>query len=382
MNYLDSFLRLFTENSSIGRMIILILLSTAVLVCVVYLVIHLINLYKKRNVPKNLTLTRYENNPVITPKPYSKWETVATFNPAAVKDDEGFVHLLYRAIGDDGVSRIGHAKSSDGVIFADKSSFPVYVSTPSSYNDDETPKYYDTTMYASGGSWGGCEDPRAVVIDGRVYMTYTAFDGWQSVRIALTSISMEDFKASKWNWKKPKFISSASEVNKNWVLFPEKVNGKSAVLHSISPEIKIDYIDDIDYLEEQQIKSSAPSGGRENSWDNWMRGAGSPPVKTDIGWLLLYHAMDKNDPNKYKVGCMILDLNDPTKILYRSNKPLFEPIASYENDGKPGVVYASGSLIMGDDLFVYYGGGDRNVCVAKTPLKPLLTWLKKYGKVG
>jgi predicted GH43/DUF377 family glycosyl hydrolase len=381
MNYFDPFLKLFTENSSIGRLTILILLSVSVLVCVIYLVIHLINLYKKRNVPKNLTLTRYENNPVITPKPYSKWETVATFNPAAVKDDEGFVHLLYRAIGDDGVSRIGHAKSSDGVIFRDKSSFPVYVSTPSSCDNDKTPKYYDTTMYASGGSWGGCEDPRAVVIDGRVYMTYTAFDGWQSVRIALTSISMEDLKANKWNWKKPKFISSASEVNKNWVLFPEKVNGKFAVLHSISPEIKIDYIDDLDYIEEKYIKSTAPSGGRKNSWDNWMRGAGSPPVKTDIGWLLLYHAMDKNDPNKYKVGCMILDLNDPTKILYRSNKPLFEPIASYENDGKPGVVYASGSLILGDDLFVYYGGGDKNVCVAKTPLKPLLTWLKKYSKV-
>ena len=375
------------------NLLILITLSVGLVVCVVYFIKHLVNLYKKRVVPDRFALIRYENYPIIQPKPYSGWETVGTFNPAAIKDDEGFVHLFYRAIGDDGISRIGHAKSMDGVNFPTKTPYPVYVfCTPPSYDILKEsgerdvvsgPKYYDTDIYSSGGSWGGCEDPRAIVMDGRVYMTYTAFEGWQSVRIALTSISMEDLKAGKWNWKKPKFISSITEVNKNWVLFPEKINGKMAILHSVSPKVQISYVDDINYIKSDEfIKSKAPSGGREDKWDNWMRGAGSPPVKTKLGWLLLYHAMDKKDPNKYKVGCMILDLKDPSVILYRSIYPILEPDAHYENDGKPGVVYASGALVLDDDLYVYYGGGDKTVCVAKTPLKPLLAWLKKYGKTN
>jgi predicted GH43/DUF377 family glycosyl hydrolase len=353
---------------------------------------------------KEHQLERHEHNPVIKPQLHKEWENVGTFNPAAVKDDEGFVHLLYRAIGNDGLSRIGHAKSRDGLKFDKRSPYPVYVAPISSVesvkdaggekNKDgkastSRPHHFDTKIYTSGGGWGGYEDPRAVVIDNRVYMTYTAFEGWNNVRIALTSIGMEDFKKSRWNWKKPQFISPPGQVNKNWVLFPEKIDGKLAILHSISPEIKIDFLDDIQY-DNKYIKSSAPSGGRPEYWDNWVRGAGPPPLKTDIGWLLLYHAMDKNDPNKYKLGAMILDLDEPTKILYRSHEPILEPDMPYENDWKPGVVYASGALILdaddnnlsgSKDLVVYYGGGDKYVCVAKTPLKGLLSWLVTYGKV-
>jgi predicted GH43/DUF377 family glycosyl hydrolase len=192
---------------------------------------------------------------------------------------------------------------------------------------------------------------------------------------------MKDLEKNHWNWKYPRFISPEGEVNKNWVLFPEKINGKFAILHSVSPKIEIGYLDDIYDEKNKFIKSSPPSGGRPDHWDNHMRGAGAPPVKTDIGWLLLYHAMDKNDPNKYKLGCMILDINEPTKILYRSPQPILEPDMPYENNWKPGVVYASGALIIEKDLVVYYGGGDKYVCAAKTPLKPLLNWLVTYGKV-
>jgi len=224
-----------------------------------------------------------------------------------------------------------------------------------------------------------------VVIDENVYMTYTAFEGWNSVRIALTSISLKDLKAKRWNWKKTQIISPKDQVNKNWVIFPEKINGKFAILHAVSPEIKVDYADSLENFRlsdgSKTVKSISPKGGRKDFWDNSMRGAGPPPIKTDIGWLLLYHAMDKNDPNKYKVGAMILDANNPEKVLYRSPKPIMEPEFHYENDGKPGVVYASGAVIKNDELYVYYGGGDKHVCVAKTPLKELLDWMVKYGKV-
>ena len=328
---------------------------------------------------------RHEANPVLSPLPHREWETHGTFNPAAVEDDEGRVHLLYRAISDGGLSNIGHASSPDGRTFDRRSAFPVY--QPSieekrpATNKPTSPTEYNPTLYTSGGGWGGHEDPRAVRIGDRVYMTYTAFQGWDSVRIALTSIATADLKKERWNWKRPRLISPPGEVHKNWVLFPEKINGKYAVLHAISPQILVDYVDNLDDpYPAHFIRSKPPRGGRESHWDNWMRGAGAPPIKTKIGWLLLYHAMDKQDPDKYKLGAMILDLNEPTRILYRSPLPILSPEMCYENDGKPGVVYASGAIVKNDDLMIYYGGGDKHVCVAQTPLNALLEWLMKYGK--
>ncbi len=332
-------------------------------------------------------IRRHESNPIISPLPHREWEANGTLNPAAVEDDTGRVHLLYRAIGDDGLSNIGHASSPDGLKFDRRSAFPVYQPAEEEKHPSTTksiyPQEYNPTVYTSGGGWGGHEDPRAVRIGSRVYMTYTAFQGWDSVRIALTSIAVSDLKKERWNWKKPKLISPPGETNKNWLLFPEKINGKYAILHAITPNIMVDYIDDLDGMI-PHIKSPRPHGpqlGRKDFFDNRIRGAGPPPVKTDIGWLLLYHANDDHEPHKYKLGVMILDKNNPTKILYRSPQPILTPEMCYENDGKPGIVYASGALIKNGELHVYYGGGDKHVCVAQTPLEPLLGWLMQYGKV-
>lgn len=330
-------------------------------------------------------LKRVTGNPVLSPHELTDWETHSVFNPGAFMDDEGIVHLLYRAVGMDGLSKIGHAQSCDGKSFERRFGFPVFQKNHFEHgfvNDKD--KVYSPAKYTSGGGWGGSEDPRTVCIDDTVYMSYTAFEGWHSVRIALTSIGLEDFKKGKWNWNKPKLLSAPNTVEKNWVLFPEKINGKFAVLHSISPLIKIDYVESFDsYGQTKFIESqNAPTkGGRETHWDNWMRGAAAPPIKTRLGWLLLYHAMDRNDPNKYKLGAMILDAGDPTKILYRSPSPILSPETHYENDGKPGVIYASGAVVINNDLHVYYGGGDKYICVANTHLDDLLNWLIDHGRV-
>lgn len=331
-------------------------------------------------------LSRHHKNPVISPLPIKEWELGGTFNPAAVMDDEGKIHLLYRAVGADGVSRIGHAASDDGLHFENRSQYPVFEPTPG-YGMAEAsavsgPTEYNPNFYTSGGGWSGSEDPRTVKIGNKVYMTYVAFEGWDSVRIALTSIGMNDLKYRKWRWRKPALISAPGQVAKNWVIFPEKIKGKYAILHAITPNILVDYVDSLDALGNGiHLHSKPPKGGRNGFWDNWVRGAGPPPIKTNIGWLLIYHAMDRNDPNKYKLGAMILDMNDPTKVLYRSPQPILEPDAHYENDGKPGVVYASGAVVLKDNLMIYYGGGDKHVCIAQTPLQALLDWMQKYGKV-
>lgn len=331
-------------------------------------------------------LIRSQSNPVISPNAYNSWEAEGTFNPAVLADDEGKIHLLYRAVGRDGVSRIGYAASQDGVHFDDRLLYPVYEPVP--VVDYQEPrlnpanKVYSHQLYPSGGSWGGYEDPRAVLIEDRVYLTYVAFGGWGSIRMALTSIGLEDFKQRKWNWKRPVCISPPNEMNKNWLLFPEKIQGKFAILHGLSPEVLVDYVDNFDSFHgpnAEFIKSKKPSGGRADYWDNMMRGPAAPPIKTEFGWLVLYHAMDKADPNKYKLGAMILDLDDPTMILYRSPEPILNPDMHYENDSKPGVVYASGVLIRDGYLYVYYGGGDKYVCVARTNLDSLLTYLTEHG---
>jgi len=332
-------------------------------------------------------LSRHHKNPVISAVPFREWETGGTFNPAAIRDDDGAVHLFYRAIGQDGLSRIGHARSADGFDFGDRSMYPVYEPLPGygmpSLDNFVGPRVYDPGIYTSGGGWGGSEDPRTVKIGDRVYMSYVAFEGWNSVRIALTSIDIDDVKKRKWRWRRPQLISPPGEVAKNWVIFPEKIGGKYAILHSIVPEIEVEFVDDLNNIR-TYIKSErkhGPQPGRKDYWDSRIRGAGPPPLKTDKGWLLLYHAQDNRDPGKYKIGAMILDHDDPTKILYRSPQPILTPEAHYENDGKPGVVYASGAVILGENLMVYYGGGDKHVCIAETPLRALLDWMVMYGKV-
>ena len=161
------------------------------------------------------------------------------------------------------------------------------------------------------------------------------------------------------------------------MIFPEKIGGKYAILHSLRPNIQIEYVDGLDFVPDQYIQSTYTGGERKRCWDKWLRGAGAPPLKTRDGWLLFYHALD-NDWSKYKVGVMLLDLADPTKILYRAKKPVLEPEEPYENNGyKAGVVYVSGAVIKGKTLFVYYGCADSYVSVAYANLDRFLETLKR-----
>jgi predicted GH43/DUF377 family glycosyl hydrolase len=327
-------------------------------------------------------LERHESNPIIEPREGNYWEMKATFNPGAIYADHR-VHLLYRAIGGDDISVLGYASSDDGISFAERPDKPAYVPFSTKATTPKEEQKPLSSAYFSGGGWnGGCEDPRLTLIGDRVYLTYTAFDGWGSIRIALSSIALQDFLKKNWKWKKPALISPAGEIHKNWVLFPEKIHGKFAILHSISPKILVDYFDNLEDFDEEGavIRSKYDRVSNTGAWDSWIRGAGPPPLKTKDGWLLLYHAMDLRDPNRYKLGAMILDAADPTKILYRSHSPILEPDFDYENHGfKAGVVYSCGAVINEGELYVYYGGADSVTCVAMANLDTFLNELKTYG---
>lgn len=321
-----------------------------------------------------ITLHRLPHNPVLQPRADYWWESQAVFNPAAVYVG-GRVHLLYRALGNDGVSRVGYASSKDGIHFDERLPYPVFepkIDFATYRQLRHGPMSYNTDAYASGGSWGGSEDPRAVVIEEEVYMSFGVIESWQSMRMAITSLPTKNLENQAWQWAPHVFISPPGVRNKNWVLFPDKINGKFGILHALTPEVLVDYFDSLEDLYQNPIMSNNNRQGTDKGWESFIRGAAAPPIKTSEGWLLLYHANDKTDPHKYKVGALLLDLRNPTKVLYRSSYPILEPAEWYENDWKPGVVYASGAVVVGDDLLVYYGSGDKYVAVAKANLNDFL----------
>ena len=329
----------------------------------------------KKDTKQDHQLERFVGNPVIYPAGNTYWESRATFNPTAFIHD-GKVHVIYRAVGESDISTLGYGRSTDGYNITDRNFKPVF------FHKNYFTDYENSQIHSSGGGWnGGAEDPRITKIGDMLYMTYTAFDGWGSVRIGLTSISLSDFLNKKWNWKNPVLISPPGEVQKNWVIFPEKINGKYAILHSLSPEIMIEYVDSMDEFDGKKfIKSIHQNHPKWQMREKGMRGVGGAPIRTKHGWLIFYHAMEPHEMHRYKIWAMLLDLKDPTKILYRSKKPILEPDAFYENQGhKAGVIYSCGAVVKGGDLFVYYGGADMVTCVATADLQLFLKDLKTSG---
>ncbi len=333
----------------------------------------------------NILLKRSETNPVIQPRPENFWESKQTFNAAAIYDKDR-VHLVYRAIGDTDTSVLGYASSADGFTFDDHPDEPVYVPTQPFELPVTMPHWSAAVASAKspyesgGGGYGGCEDPRLTKIQDRYYLTYVAYDGANPPRVALSSISVEDFHAKQWNWKTPILISPPGVVDKNCVIFPEKINGKYAIMHRIYPNILLDYVDHLDFDGETFLKGEYRIKPSRTLWDTRKVGAGAPPLKTPFGWLLIYHAVGEKDGGRYKVGAMLLDLHDPTKVIARSVVPILQPDHPHDNVGfKGGVVYPCGAIIKDDQLIVYYGGADTVVCAASANLYDFLKELLATG---
>ncbi|OGG15902.1 hypothetical protein A3D78_07010 [Candidatus Gottesmanbacteria bacterium RIFCSPHIGHO2_02_FULL_39_14] len=330
-----------------------------------------------------ISLRKMKQNPILKPIIDHFWESKATFNPAAVWD-EGKIHIIYRAIGDHDMSMLGYANTKDGVNIEERSTEPIYVPTePFEYQPQPAGNPIPLSLYASGGGgYGGVEDPRITKIGKKFYMTYVAYDGSRPPRVALTSIEESDFRKKNWKWAKPVLISPPGMVDKNAVIFPEKINGKYVIMHRIYPNILIDYVDCLDFDGKTYLKGDFMITPRRLFWDSRKVGAGAPPIKTDKGWLLIYHAIGEEDPGRYKMGAMLLDIADPTKVLARSFRPILEPEEHYENEGyKYGVAYPCGAVVVDNNLLVYYGGADTVTCVAKAELSSFLGELS-YHSIG
>ncbi len=332
-------------------------------------------------------IKKYKKNPILGPIKDHYWESQATFNPTAFFD-EGEVHLVYRAVGDNNISSLGYAKSKDGLKIDKRYRHPVYVPTQpfeggcDNYcihgSTKHLAKQYVNSAFVSGPGYGGCEDPRITKIDGRYHMIYVAFDGWREPRLAITSITCEDFHNEHWEWEKPVLISKPGQINKSGSILPEKINGKYVIFHRVFPNILIDFVDSLDFDGTTYLKGEYSISPRSGYWDSRKVGVGPSPLKTEDGWLVIYNGVDDKDDRRYQIGAMLLDANDPTKIKYRAPASILEPTEGYENEGlKYGVVYPCGAVIKDDTLFVYYGASDMTTAVATTNIHKFLTDLKE-----
>lgn len=210
----------------------------------------------------------------------------------------------------------------------------------------------------------GIEDPRVTQIGETYYVYYSAIS---PVGIGESMISTKDFVS----------ITHHGMIfcpdNKDVLIFPEKVNGKYYALHrptlkSIgSPEIWIAESENLVHWGNHKHLA----GLREGMWDAARIGGGAVPFRTEYGWLELYHGATKE--HRYCMGAILLDLNDPTKVIARSDKPILEPEAEYEKNGFFGdVVFSCGALVEGDVVTMYYGVADTSMACVELSLKHIL----------
>jgi len=319
--------------------------------------------------PEAGNLLRFEGNPILTAIAEHSWESKYVFNPGAIML-KGKIYILYRACGEDEVSRIGLAVSSDGLHIEERLESPVF---------------------EPEGEWEtrGCEDPRLMLIGERIYMLYTAYNS-VTAQIALASIGPEDFLNRRWNMWRRHGLAFPGLDDKDATLFPQAFNGRYVMYHRIEPSIWISYSERLDCPWSREDHRILMGPGAGMAWDGFKIGGGSQPIRTKYGWLLIYHAVDRSFI--YRLGVLLVALDDPGQLLYRSPNPVLEPEESYElgEEGRyvPNVVFSCGAVPQvdkemlddDDEVLVYYGAADTVACVAIAKVSDLIPEEIRRGK--
>lgn len=333
-----------------------------------------------------MKLKRYEGNPILSPHPTNMWENLAVFNPAAWYDeDKKQVLLLYRAAEADPEYKcyFGLAVSNDGFHFERTSDEPVM--SPS----------------VDGFDASTIQDPRMVKIDEWFYITYACRffpfgqfwipkeqqykhpvcppDFPRVIRNNATSTGLlltQDFKT----FIRAGRITDPLLDDRDVILFPEKIKNKYWMIHRplewVGPEYGVEqaaaWISSANDL--LGFRKSSLLIKQKHDWEAGKLGVNTPPIKTEFGWLTLYHAVGSD--KYYRIGAILLDLDDPTKVLFRTTDWIMQPEEDYEIDGfYQGCVFPCGKVVIDGTLFVYYGAADKYVGVATCPLEELLDYL-------
>jgi beta-1,2-mannobiose phosphorylase / 1,2-beta-oligomannan phosphorylase len=312
------------------------------------------------NSPK---LKRFFENPILSPNPQNTWEAQAVFNPAAIYE-KGRVHIVYRAMGYDNTSVMGYASSADGIRITERLPNPIYV-----------PRKDFEAKFVPGGN-SGCEDPRITRIEDELYMCYTAYNGRDLPRVALTHIKLENFLDKQWNWAEPVLISPPGMDDKDAAIFPKKIKGKYVILHRLGGSIWIDFTDDLNFDGNRWIYGQVLMEPTAIPRVHKKIGIAGPPIETPYGWLLLCHGVTEKQ-SIYDVKATLLALNDPLSVIGRTYSTIMEPETDYEKSGiVNNVVFSCGAVVIQDTLYFYYGGGDKVIGVATIGMSELMEKLK------
>jgi len=292
--------------------------------------------------------TRASESPIVAPQGKA-WESAGTFNPAVAERDEKFV-MLYRAQDTNGTSRLGYAESADGIHFKRRAE----------------PVFWPEAHYEKDG---GVEDPRLVKIGDTYYLTYT---GYSKKEAQLCLAKSQDLV----HWQRLGVILPAyrGNWNKGWTksgaILNNKIRGEYWMYWLGTAEDKTDQMGlsrSKDLVHWAEVTKTPVLPRRPGQFDSRVVEPGPPPIITDAGILLIYNGADDN--LVYRTGIALFDRKDPSKLLYRSETPVFEPKMDWEKVGQvPNVVFVEGMAKRGNEWLLYYGGADKYVGVAKTKM--------------
>lgn len=305
--------------------------------------------------------TRYASNPLIQTKdiPY---RANSVFNAGATRCGDDTL-LLMRVEDRRGHSHLTVARSLDGITDWRIDSQPTLAPDPENHPEEV---------------WG-IEDPRVTRIDGLGMWTvvYTAYSrGGPLVSLATTT----DFR----NFQRKGVVMPPED--KDAALFPVQFGGRWAMLHrpvpgfaGVGAHIWISFSPDMKHWGDHQILLPARRG---SWWDANRVGLSPPPLRTEKGWLILYHGVRHTAGGCiYRLGLALLDLEVPTRLVARADEWVLAPEEHYEMIGDVDkVVFPCGWVSEGDNIRLYYGGADKCIALATARVSELLDWLETHGQ--
>ncbi len=338
---------------------------------------------KKEGVLMNKTLLGFENEGVL--------------NPATIRDGD-CIHLFYRAVSKGNHSSVGYCKLKDPLTIEERYDVPVL---------------YPQFDYESQG----VEDPRIVKIEDTYYLTYAAYDGinalgalatstdlihWNKYGIIVPHTTYDEFKHlagcktplnekyARYNDRNTLHLTNPNKKillwDKNVMFFPRKINNQLYFLHRVKPDIQIAAVNNLEELTKEfwdnyllhwcDNIALAPKFDHEVSYI----GGGCPPIETEHGWLIIYHAVHDSIRGYVYCTCVaLLDLENPLKEIARLPYPLFEPGEDWELEGEVNnVCFPSGAIVSDDTLYIYYGAADERIATASTSFSELVAELLLY----
>ncbi len=338
---------------------------------------------------------RFDNNPILRPRDIRPsmegMQVECLLNPGAFRHD-GKIWLLCRVaertrqdpgtikvpvFNDEGKTEIRTFSKDDPLLDASDPRVIAYdgknylttlshlrlVSSEDGRSFREDPAYPPITGEGMLESFG-IEDCRVTEMEDGFHLTYTKVS---EIAVGVGYIFTRDWKA----YERRGMIFPPH--NKDCAIFEKKINGKYYALHRpSSPELGGNYIwiaespDLLHWGNHQCVAITRPG-----MWDSARVGAGAAPIETSEGWLEIYHGATAE--NRYCLGALLLDKNDPSKVLARSHDPIMEPVMEYEKTGFFGnVIFTNGHIVNGDTTTIYYGASDEVICGAELSISDIL----------